>query len=65
MLKSRRKRKDDFATKYIIVAAIFEDSVNRVIAIDKINKMADSGSPRFGVIEISFFCWISLTTVAL
>ena len=42
--------KDDFTTKCIVLAAIFEDSVSRVIpvhvAVDKINKMAESGSPR-------------------
>ena len=51
---SRQTRKDDFATKFIVVAAIFVDSVRGVIpvATDKINKMADSGSPRLGVNEV-------------
>ena len=59
-------RKDDFTTKCIVVAAIFEDSVSGVIpvAVDKINKMPESGSPRLGVNEVSF-CWISSTIVAL
>ena len=45
--------------------AIFEDSVRGVIpvAVDKINKIAESGSPRFGVNEVGF-CLISSTIVA-
>ena len=41
-------RKDDFTTKCIVVAAIFEDSVSGMIpvAVDKINKMTECGSPR-------------------
>ena len=34
------------------------------IAIDKINKMTESGSPRLGLNEI-VFCWISSIIVAL
>ena len=47
MLTNRQTRKDDFTTKCIVVVAIFEDSVvSRVIpvAVDKIKKMAESGS---------------------
>ena len=53
-LTSRQTRKDDFAMKFIVVPAIFQDSVSGVIpvATDKINKMADSGSPRLGVNEV-------------
>ena len=49
-------RKDDFTTKCIVVAAIFEDSVSRMIpvAVDKINKMAECGSPRLEVNEVDF-----------
>ena len=59
-------RNDDFTTKCNVVAAIFEDLVSGVIpvAVDKINKMAESGSPRLGVNEVGF-CWISSTIVAL
>ena len=36
-------RKDDFTTKCIVVAAIFEDSVSGVIpvSVDKISKMVE------------------------
>ena len=36
------------------MAAIFEDSVSGAIpvSVDKINKMAECGSPRFGVNEV-------------
>ena len=48
--------KYDFTTKYIVVAAIFEESVSGVIhvPVDKINKMAECGSPRIGVNEVGF-----------
>ena len=48
-------RKDDFTTKCIVVAAIFEESISGVIPVpvDKINKMAECGSPRFGVNEVA------------
>ena len=54
---NRQTRKDYFTTKCIFVAAIFEDFVSGVIpeAVDKINKMAESGSPRLGVNEVWFF----------
>ena len=49
-------RKDDFTTKGIVVAAIFEESVRGVIPVpvDKINKKAECESPRFGVNEVGF-----------
>ena len=51
MLTNRQTRKDHFTTKCIVVAAIFKDSVSGVIpvAVDKINKMAESGSTHLGV----------------
>ena len=57
MLTNRQMRKDHFTTKCIVVAAVFEDSVSRVIpvAVDKINKMAESGSPHLGVNLGCFF----------
>ena len=59
-------RKYDFTTKCIVVAAIFEDSVSGAIpvSVDKINKMAECGSPCLGVNEVGF-CWISSAIVAL
>ena len=65
-LTNRQTRKEDFTTKCIVVAAIFEDKVSGVIlvAVDKINKMAQCGSPRFGENELGF-CWISSAIVAL
>ena len=38
------------------MAAIFEDSVSGVIpvAVDKIDKLAEGGSPRLGVNEVGF-----------
>ena len=55
------------STRYKIVeAVIFEDSVSGVIpvAVDKINKMAESGSPRSVVNEVGF-CWMPTTHIAL
>ena len=51
-------KKDDFTTKCIVVAAIFEDSVSGVIpvAVDKINNIVESLSPRLGVNEVGFCC---------
>ena len=45
-----------FITKCIVVVAIFEDSVNRMIpvVVDKINKMVECGSPRLEVNEVGF-----------
>ena len=65
-LTSSKTRKNDFTTKYIVIAAIFEDLVSGVIPVpvDKINKMAESGAPRLGVNEVGF-CWISSIIVAL
>ena len=62
MLTYRQTRTGDFTTKCIVVAAIFEDSFSVVIrvAVDKINKMVERGSPRLGLNEV-VFCWISLT----
>ena len=42
--------------KWIVVAAIFEDSVSGMIpvAVDIINKMAECGSPRLNVNEVGF-----------
>ena len=56
VMEHRQTRKDEFTTKCIVVSAIFEDSVSRVIpvAVDKINKMAESGSPCLGVNEFCF-----------
>ena len=53
---NRQTRKDEFTTKCIVVVAIFEDSVSRVIlvAVNKINKIAESKSPRLGVNEVAF-----------
>ena len=41
---NRQTRKDDFTTRCIVVAVIFKYSISRVIpvAVDKINKMAES-----------------------
>ena len=66
MLTNRQTGIDDFTTKLSVVAAIFKDSVSGVIpvAVDKINKMAECGYPRFGVITVGV-CWISSTIVAL
>ena len=66
MLTNRQMGIDNFTTKCSVVAAIFEDSVSGVIpvAVDKINQMAECGSPRFGVNTVGF-CWISSTIVAL
>ena len=59
-----RREKDHFTTKSSVTAAIFEDSVSRVIpvAVVKINKMAESESPRMalflmGVNEVEFFAY--------
>ena len=56
MLTYRQTRTGDFTTKCIVVAAIFEDSFSGVIrvAVDKINKMAERGSPRLGLNEVVF-----------
>ena len=56
-LTNKQTRKDDFTKKCIVVAAIFKVFVSGVIpvAVDKINKMAESGSPRLGVKEVVFF----------
>ena len=45
-----------FTKKCIVVAAIFEDSVSGMIpvAIDKINKMAECGSPRLEINDVGF-----------
>ena len=42
--------------KCIVEAAIFEDSVSGMItvAVDKINKMGECGSPRLEVNEVDF-----------
>ena len=55
-----------FTTKCIVLCAIFVDSVSGVIlvAVDKINSIAERGSPRLGQNEVGF-CWISSTIVAL
>ena len=54
MLRDRQTRKDNFTTKCIVVAAIFEGSVSGIIpvAVDKMNKMADCGYPRLEVNEV-------------
>ena len=46
--------------KSIVIAGIFEESVNGVIpvAVDKINHMAESGSPLMGVNEVGL--WLDL-----
>ena len=46
----------NLTTKYMVVAAIFEDIVSGVIPVpvDKINKMAESGAPRLGANEVGF-----------
>ena len=43
-------RKDDFTANCNVVAATFKDSVSGVIpvAVDKINKMAESAPPDLG-----------------
>ena len=53
---NRQTRKEEFTTKCIVVAAIFEDSVSGMIpvAVDKINKMAECGSSRF---EVKWVCF--------
>ena len=55
-LTDRQTRKDDFTRKYIVVSAIFEDSVRGMIpvAVDKINKMVECGYPRLEVNEVGF-----------
>ena len=54
MLTDRQTRKDDFTTKCIVVAAIFEEYVSGMIpvAVDIINKMAECGSPRLEVNKV-------------
>ena len=44
MLTDRQTRKDDFTTKNMVEAAIFEDSISGMIpvAVDKINEMAEA-----------------------
>ena len=66
MLTNRQTRKDDFTMKCIVLVPIFELSVSGVIpvAVNKINKMAESGSPPLGLNK-NGFCWISSTIVAL
>ena len=51
---NRQTRKYYFTTTCIVVAAIFKNSVSRLIpkAVDKINKIGESGSPRSGVNEV-------------
>ena len=53
---NRQTGKDYFTTKCIAVAAIFKDFVSGIIpvAVDKINKMAECGSPRLEVNEVCF-----------
>ena len=55
-LTDRHARKDDFTTKCIVVTAIFENFVGGMIpvAVDKINKMAEFGSPRLEENEVHF-----------
>ena len=49
--KQTDEKKYDFTTKCIVVATIFEESVSGVIpvAVDKMNKMTECGSPRLEV----------------
>ena len=58
MLTYRQTRTGDFTTKCIVVAAIFEDSFSGPgvirVAVDKINNMAERGSPRLGVSKVVF-----------
>ena len=51
-----RREKDNITTKCTVIAAIFEDFVSRVIpvAVVKINKLAESGSPRLKENEVFF-----------
>ena len=53
---NRQMRKDDFTTKCIVLAAIFEDSVSEMISVsvDKINKMAECGYASMEVNEVGF-----------
>ena len=55
-LRNIQMSKDDFTTKCIVVEVIFEDSASGVIFVpaDKINKMAECGSPRLGVNVVGF-----------
>ena len=55
-LMDRQTRKDDFTKKCIVVVAIFENSVSGMIpvAVDKINMMAEFGSPRLEEKEVVF-----------
>ena len=64
---SRQVREDNFTTKCIVEAAIFQDSVSGVIpvAVDKINKMAESGPPRLGINAVGFSGLLLSAIVAL
>ena len=55
-LTNRQTRKYDFTMECIVITAIFEDSVSGVIpvAVDKINKFPESGSPHLGVNDMVF-----------
>ena len=48
MQTNRQTKKDDFTLKCIVIAEIFKESISGVIpvSVDKINKIAESGSPR-------------------
>ena len=54
MFTNRQTIKYIFTTKCIVLVAIFEDSISGMIpvAVDKLNKMAESGFPRLGLNEV-------------